>query len=67
MSLLVEQIGILYGEFTRHKLASVLPKIEAVGASVIYLSHTIAYFNPLNNACHNSNLFCYGSLPLPRP
>jgi len=29
------------------KLALILPRIEAVGASVIYLSHTIAYFNPI--------------------
>jgi hypothetical protein len=29
-----------------HKLALILPNIEVVGASVIYLFHTIAYFNP---------------------
>lgn len=30
-----------------HKLALILPRIEPVGASVIYLSPTLAYFNPI--------------------
>ncbi|MEG3960523.1 hypothetical protein [Microcoleus sp. herbarium2] len=30
-----------------HKLALILLRIEVVGASVIYLSHTIPYFNPI--------------------
>lgn len=30
-----------------HKLALIRPTIEAVGASVIYLSHTVAYFNSI--------------------
>ena len=30
-----------------HKVALILPKIEAVGVSVLYLFHTIAYFNPI--------------------
>jgi putative transposase len=51
------------------KLASIVPMIEAVGASVIYLF--IPILSPillqLNNGCHHSNLFCSGSLSLPRP
>jgi hypothetical protein len=34
-------------ELRAHKLALILPSIEAVGASVICLSHTLAYFNTL--------------------
>ena len=30
-----------------HKLAAIVRMIEALGASVIYLSHTLAYFNIL--------------------
>ena len=30
-----------------HKLASIVPMIESLGASVICLPHTLAYFNPL--------------------
>jgi hypothetical protein len=67
ISLTMEHIGSIDGGITRHKLALILPMIEAVGASVICLSHTLAYFNPLNNGCHHSNFFCSGSLPLPRP
>jgi hypothetical protein len=47
MSLNMQHIGRSDGEFTPHKLALILPMIEAVGASVIYLSPTIAYFNSL--------------------
>jgi hypothetical protein len=34
-------------ELRAKKLALILPKIDAVGASVICLSHTFAYFNLL--------------------
>jgi hypothetical protein len=48
-----------------HKLASIVPMIEAVGASVICLSPYSPDFNPLNCGGHNSNLFYVGSLQLP--
>ena len=38
---------VLMEEIRGNKLALILPRIEAVGASVICLSHTFAYFNPL--------------------
>jgi hypothetical protein len=49
-----------------HKLASIVPMIEAVGAILIDLSILSLILIPLNNGCHNSNLFCSGSLQLPR-
>lgn len=38
---------VLIEELRAHELAFILPMIEVVGASFICLSHTIAYFNPL--------------------
>lgn len=40
-----------------HKLASIVPMIEAVGASGIYLSHTLAYFNPIEKWLSPLNSF----------
>jgi len=50
-----------------HKLALILPRIEAVGASVICLFHTFAYFNSFEQWLSQLNFFFSGSLPLPRP
>jgi putative transposase len=50
-----------------HKVAFILPKIEAVGVSVLYLFHTLAYFNPIEQWLSQLNFFFSGSLPLPRP
>lgn len=41
----MEHIGSIAGKIAVYKIALILPIIEAVGASVIYLSHTLAYFN----------------------
>jgi len=41
----MEHIGSIYEKLRAHKLALILPIIEAVGASIICLSHTLAYFN----------------------
>jgi len=46
MSSTVEHLGSIDGKIT-HKLALIIPKIEAVGASVICLFPTLAYFNSL--------------------
>jgi hypothetical protein len=54
-------------ELRAHKLALILLRIEAVGVSVICLSHTLAYFNPLEQWFSQLNFFYSGSLPVPRP
>ena len=33
--------------FPAPQLALILPRLGAIGASVIYLTHTLAYFNPI--------------------
>ena len=43
----MEHIGRINGGIAAHKLALILPSSEAVGASLICLPHTLAYFNPL--------------------
>ena len=50
-----------------HKRASIVPMIEAYGARVICLSHTLLILTQLNFGGHNSNPFCESFLPLPRP
>jgi hypothetical protein len=47
-----------------HKLASIVPMIESVGASVIVYLLTLLILTLLNSGGHNSNLFCGGSLQL---
>ena len=42
------------------KLASIVPMIEAVGASVIYLSHTLAYFTPIEQWLSQLKSFLIG-------
>ena len=44
-------------ELRAHKLALILPRIEAVGASVICLFHTLAYFNFLEQWLSKLNFF----------
>ena len=39
------EISVVLMEMLRHKLALIIPRIEAVGASIICLSPTLAYFN----------------------
>ena len=45
MSLTMGANGSSDGEFTRPKLALILPRIEVLGAIIIYLFHTLAYLN----------------------
>ena len=40
-----------------HRFTSIVPMIEAVGASVELCCHILQIFTPLNFGGHNSNLF----------
>ena len=60
----MKNIGSIDEEWRANKLALILPNIEAVGASVICLSHTFAYFNTIEQWLSQLILF---SLSLPCP
>ena len=49
-----------------HKLTSIVPMIESVGASVICLFPYSPDFNLLKCGGHSLNLFCEGLLPRPQ-